>query len=94
MGTIMAVVAALLIHMDMKAVRTMNPNMMEDGEVPDNIRQAIFLKHPGDENEDDDDEEEVDMEQEEESREGDSFKNFIKNRTDLTVDKIKNQPQN
>ena len=69
-------------------------SIREEVEVPDNIRQAIFLKHPGDENDDDDDEEEVDMEQEEESREGDSFKNFIKNRTDLTVDKIKNQPQN
>merc|ERR1711862_399532 len=67
-------------------------SIREEVEVPDNIRQAIFLKHPGDE--DDDDEEEVDMEQEEESREGDSFKNFIRNRTDLTVDKIKNQPQN
>merc|ERR1719394_1355334 len=69
-------------------------SIREEVEVPDNIRQAIFLKHPGDENDDDDDEEEVDMEQEEESREGDSFKNFIRNRTDLTVDKIKNQPQN
>ena len=33
----------------------------------------------------------VDMEQEEESREGDSFRNFIKNRTEITVDKIKTQ---
>ena len=29
------------------------------------------------------------MDKEEESREGDSFKNFIKNRTDLTEEKIK-----
>ena len=44
----MAVVAALLIHMDMKAVRTMNPNMMEDGEAPDNIRalRASLLCRP------------------------------------------------
>ena len=55
-------------------------------EVPENIRQAIFLRHPGDE--EDEVEDEVDMEQEEESREGDSFRNFIRARTDMTVDKI------
>merc|ERR1712098_162177 len=33
-------------------------SMREEVEVPDNIRQAIFLKHPGDGNDDDDDEEE------------------------------------
>ena len=37
MGIIKAVVAALLIHMDMKAVRVMKPSMMEEGEVPDII---------------------------------------------------------
>merc|ERR1719187_1917672 len=46
----------------------------EEVEVPENIRQAIFLRHPGDE--------------EEESREGDSFRNFIRARADITVDKI------
>ena len=66
-------------------------SMREEVEVPDNIRQAIFLR-PGGGDEDEDGEEEVDMEQEEESREGDSFKNFIKNRTDMTEEKIKNQP--
>ena len=35
-------------------------------------------------------EEEEDREQEEESREGDSFKAFIKSRTDVTEEKIKN----
>jgi len=58
----------------------------EEVEVPENIRQAIFLRHPGDE--EDEVEDEVDMEQEEESREGDSFRNFIRARTDMTVDKI------
>ena len=33
---------------------------------------------------------EEDREQEEESREGDSFKAFIKSRTDVTEEKIKN----
>ena len=66
-------------------------SMREEVEVPDAIRSAIFLKHPGDNNDDEDEEEEVDMDMEEESREGDSFKNFIKNRTELTVDKIKTQ---
>ena len=65
-------------------------SIREEVEVPDNIRQAIFLKHPGDEDIDEEGEEEIDMDQEEESREGDSFKNFIKNRTDITVDKINN----
>ena len=37
MGIIMAVVAALLIHMDRKAVKIMKPSMMEEGEVPDII---------------------------------------------------------
>ena len=64
-------------------------SMREEVEVPDNIRQAIFLRHPGDE-EDMEEEEEEDREQEEESREGDSFKAFIKSRTDVTEEKIKN----
>ena len=62
--------------------------MREETELPDNIRQDILLKHPGDDD-DEEIEEEVDMDKEEESREGDSFKNFIKNRTDLTEEKIK-----
>jgi len=62
--------------------------MREETELPDNIRQDILLKHPGDDD-DEEREEEVDMDKEEESREGDSFKNFIKNRTDLTEEKIK-----
>ena len=37
MGIIMAVVAALLIHMDMKAVKIMKPSMIEEGWVPDII---------------------------------------------------------
>ena len=68
-------------------------SMREETEVPENIRQDILLRHPGDED-DEDLEGEIDIERQEESREGDSFKNFIKNRADLTVDKIKNQPQN
>jgi len=63
-------------------------SMREEVEVPDNIRQAIFLRHPGDD--EDMEEEEEDKEQEEESREGDSFKAFIKSRTDITEEKIKN----
>jgi len=65
-------------------------SMREETEIPDNIRQDILLRHPGDEDEDEEDhEEEIDMERQEESREGDSFRNFIKNRTDLTEEKIK-----
>ena len=63
-------------------------SMREETELPENIRQDILLRHPGDEDEGEE-EEEVDMDKEEESREGDSFKNFIKNRTDLTEEKIK-----
>lgn len=63
-------------------------SMREEVEVPENIRQAIFLRHPGDD--EDMEEEEEDKEQEEESREGDSFKAFIKSRTDITEEKIKN----
>ena len=62
--------------------------MREETEIPDNIRQDILLRHPGDD-EDEDREEEVDMDREEESREGDSFQTFIRNRTDLTEEKIK-----
>ena len=63
--------------------------MREETEIPDNIRQDILLRHPGDDEDEEDREEEVDMDREEESREGDSFKTFIKNRTDLTEEKIK-----
>ena len=63
-------------------------SMREETELPENLRQDILLRHPGDEDEGEE-EEEVDMDKEEESREGDSFKNFIKNRTDLTEEKIK-----
>ena len=63
--------------------------MREETEIPDNIRQDILLRHPGDDEDEEDREEEVDMEREEESREGDSFRTFIKNRTDLTEEKIK-----
>ena len=38
MGIIMAVVAALLIHMDMAAVSSMKQSMMAGGEVPDTCR--------------------------------------------------------
>ena len=37
-GTIMAVVAALLNHMDMAAVSSMKQSMMAGGEVPDTCR--------------------------------------------------------
>ena len=63
--------------------------MREETEIPDNIRQDILLRHPGDDEDEEEREEEVDMDREEESREGDSFQTFIKNRTDLTEEKIK-----
>jgi len=64
-------------------------SIREEAEVPENIRDGIYLRHPGDE--DEEPEEEVDLEQEEESREAESFKNFVHNRSALTEDKIKNQ---
>ena len=58
-------------------------SMREEVEVPG----AIFLKHPGDKDDyEEEDEGEANMDMEE-----DSFKNFIKKRTELTVDKIKTQ---
>ena len=47
-GIIMAVVAALLIHMDRKAVTHMKPNMMEVMASPDSIRalKASLLCRP------------------------------------------------
>ena len=49
MGIIMAVVAALLIHMERKAVTHMKPSMMEVIASPDNIRarKASLLCRPG-----------------------------------------------
>ena len=45
-------------------------SMREEVEVPDAIRSAIFLKHPGDKHDDEEEEEgEMDMDMEEESRE-------------------------
>ena len=64
-------------------------SIREEAEVPENIRDGIYLRHPGDE--DEEPEEEVDLEQEEESREAESFKNFVHNRSALTEDKIKKQ---
>jgi len=64
-------------------------SMREEAEIPENIRDGIYLRHPGDE--DDVGEEEVDFEKEEESREADSFKNFVRNRTIHTEEKIKSQ---
>jgi len=64
-------------------------SIREEAEIPENIREGIYLRHPGDE--DEEPEEEVDLEQEEESREAESFKNFVHNRSTLTEDKIKNQ---
>jgi hypothetical protein len=64
-------------------------SIREEAEIPENIREGIYLRHPGDE--DEDPEEEVDLEQEEESREAESFKNFVNNRSALTEDKIKKQ---
>lgn len=64
-------------------------SIREEAEVPENIRDGIYLRHPGDE--DEEPEEEVDLEQEEESREAESFKNFVHNRSALTVDKIEKQ---
>ena len=62
-------------------------SMREEVEVPGAIRSAIFLKHPGDQDDyEEEDEGEANMDMEE-----DSFKNFIKKRTELTVDKIKTQ---
>jgi len=48
MGSIMAVVAALEMNMETKAVVTMNPNMTILGEVPNikMIRKAIRLCKP------------------------------------------------
>ena len=67
--------------------------MREEAEIPENIRDGIYLRHPGDEEDDDEAEEEVDIEQEEESREAESFKNFVQNRSAQTEDKIKSQPK-
>ena len=49
MGIIIAVVAALLIHMERKAVTHMKPSMMEVIASPDNIkaRKASLLCRPG-----------------------------------------------
>ena len=69
-------------------------SMREEVEVPGAIRSAIFLKHPGDQDdyeEEAEEEGELDMDMEEESRERDSPKNFIKNRKELAMDKIKTQ---
>jgi len=66
-------------------------SMREEAEIPENIRDGIYLRHPGDE--DEEPEEEVDLDEEEESREAESFKNFVQNRSAQTEDKIKNQPK-
>eukprot|EP00092_Neocalanus_flemingeri_P043568 GFUD01048042.1.p1 GENE.GFUD01048042.1~~GFUD01048042.1.p1 ORF type:complete len:234 (-),score=93.01 GFUD01048042.1:31-732(-) len=64
-------------------------SIREEAEIPENIRDGIYLRHPGDE--DEEPEEEVDIEQEEESREAESFKNFVQNRSAQTENKIRNQ---
>jgi len=61
--------------------------MREEVEVPANITDGIYLRHPGDEEEEE--EGEVDRDQEEESREADSFRNFIESRNNRTEEKIK-----
>jgi len=64
-------------------------SIREEAEIPENIREGIYLRHPGDE--DEEPEEEIDVDQEEESREAESFKNFVQNRSAHTEEKIKNQ---
>jgi len=51
----------------------------EEVEIPENIAQDVYLRHPGDE-EDEFEEDKFNVEEEEESREADSFKNYITNR--------------
>merc|ERR1719228_466307 len=64
-------------------------SIREEAEIPENIREGIYLRHPGDE--DEEPEEEIDIDQEEESREAESFKTFVQNRSVHTEEKIKNQ---
>jgi len=67
-------------------------SIREEAEIPENIREGIYLRHPGDE--DEEPEEEIDIDQEEESREAESFKTFVQNRSVHTEEKIKNQNTN
>jgi len=59
----------------------------QEVEVPENIAQDIYLRHPGDD-EEEFVEEEYDGEKEEESREADSFNRYIANRQNSTINKI------
>jgi len=59
----------------------------EEVEVPENIAQDVYLRHPGDQ--EDEGEDEYDEDKGEESREADSFNNFVTNREAKTLNKIR-----
>jgi len=67
-------------------------SIREEAEIPENIRDGIYLRHPGDVD-DDSEAEEVDVDQEEESREAESFSNFVHKHNAQLEDKIKSQPK-
>jgi len=64
----------------------------QEVELPLNIAQDVYLRHPGDD-EEEFVEEEYDAEKEEESREADSFNRYITNRQNNTINKINKSSQ-
>jgi len=60
----------------------------EEVELPENLMQDVYLRHPGD-NEEDEVEERYDDEKAEESRELDSFNNYVSSRETKLINKIK-----
>jgi len=61
----------------------------EEVELPANIAQDVYLRHPGDD-EEEFVEEEYDNEKEEESREADSFNSYISSRQNRLITQMKN----
>jgi len=61
----------------------------EEVELPKNIADDIYLRHPGDD-EEEFEEEEYDNEKEEESRETDSFNSYIQNRQNKILTQVEN----
>lgn len=61
----------------------------EEVELPENLMQDVYLRHPGDNEDGEEGEDQYDDEKGEESREVGSFNNFIASREIKLNDKIK-----